>query len=37
MLNRSVTRMGIAVAYAPASKNKLFWALIFAGPDRRRG
>jgi uncharacterized protein YkwD len=37
MLNRSVTRMGIAVAYAPASKYKLFWALIFAGPDRRRG
>jgi uncharacterized protein YkwD len=37
MLNRSVTRMGIAAAYAPASKYKVFWALIFAGPDRRRG
>jgi uncharacterized protein YkwD len=37
MLNRSVTRMGIAAAYAPASKYKVFWALIFAGPDGRRG
>jgi uncharacterized protein YkwD len=37
MLNRSVTRMGIAAAYAPASKYKLFWALIFAGSDGRRG
>ena len=37
MLNRSVTRMGIAAAYAPASKYKVFWALIFAGSDGRRG
>ena len=37
MLNRGVTRMGIAAAYAPASKYKVFWALIFAGSDGRRG
>jgi uncharacterized protein YkwD len=37
MLNRSVTRMGIAAAYAPASKYKVFWALIFARSDDRRG
>ena len=37
MLNRSVTRMGIAAAYAPASKYKVFWTLIFAGSDGRRG
>jgi uncharacterized protein YkwD len=37
MLNRGVTRMGIATAYAPASKYKVFWALILAGPDGRRG
>jgi uncharacterized protein YkwD len=32
MLNRSVTRIGIAAVYAPASKYKVFWALILAGP-----
>jgi uncharacterized protein YkwD len=37
MLNRSVTRMGIATAYAPATKYKVFWALIFASSDDRRG
>jgi uncharacterized protein YkwD len=37
MLNRGVTRMGIATAYAPASKYKVFWALILAGPEGRRG
>ncbi len=37
MLNRSVTRMGIAAAYAPASKYKVYWALILAGPDGRHG
>lgn len=36
MLNRGVTRMGIATAYAPSSKYKVFWALILAGPDGRR-
>jgi uncharacterized protein YkwD len=37
MLNRNVTRMGIAAAYAPSSKYKVFWALILAGPVGRRG
>ena len=37
MLNRGVTRMGIGTAYAPGSKYKVFWALILAGPDGRRG
>jgi uncharacterized protein YkwD len=37
MLNRNVTRMGIAAAYAPISKYKVFWALILAGPPGRRG
>jgi uncharacterized protein YkwD len=31
MLNRSVTRLGIAAVYAPGSKYKVFWALILAG------
>jgi uncharacterized protein YkwD len=37
MLNPSVTRMGIAAAYAPASKYKVFWALILAGDSGLRG
>jgi uncharacterized protein YkwD len=37
MLNRSVTRMGIAAVYTPKSKYKVFWALILAGPDQRKG
>jgi uncharacterized protein YkwD len=37
MLNRSATRIGIAAVYAPASKYKVFWALILAGPDPRQG
>jgi uncharacterized protein YkwD len=38
MLNRTVTKMGIAAAYAPASKYKVFWSLILANPDApRRG
>jgi uncharacterized protein YkwD len=36
MLNRSVTRLGIAAAFAPNSKYKLFWALILAG-DTHQG
>ncbi len=36
MLNRNVSRMGIAAVYAPGSKYKVFWALILAGPDARR-
>jgi uncharacterized protein YkwD len=35
MLNRSVTKMGIAAVYSPQSKYKVFWALILAKPDER--
>ena len=37
MLLKGATRMGIAAAYAPKSKYKVFWALILAAPDERRG
>jgi len=37
MLNAHVTKMGIAAAYAPKSKYKVFWSLILAKPDERRG
>jgi uncharacterized protein YkwD len=37
MLNRSVTHMGIAAVYTPKSKYKVFWTLILAKPDDRRG
>jgi len=37
MLLSGATRMGIAAAYAPKSKYKVFWALILAEPDERRG
>ena len=37
MLNRGVARLGIAAVYAPGSKYKVFWALILAGPEARRG
>jgi uncharacterized protein YkwD len=37
MLLDGATRMGIAAAYAPKSKYKVFWALILAAPDERRG
>jgi uncharacterized protein YkwD len=33
MLNRDVTRMGIAAAYAPQSRYKVFWSLILAKPS----
>jgi uncharacterized protein YkwD len=36
MLLDGATRMGIASAYAPNSKFKVFWALILATPDDRR-
>ena len=36
MLNKSVTRIGIAAVYSPKSKYKVFWTLILA-PDDRRG
>ena len=37
MLKSGVTRMGIAAIYAPGSKYKVFWTLILAAPDDRRG
>ena len=37
MLNRGVSRLGIATAYAPGSKYKVFWALILVGPVGGRG
>jgi uncharacterized protein YkwD len=37
MLNRNVTRMGIAAIYSPKSKYKVFWTLILAAPDDKRG
>ncbi|MGC2125575.1 MAG: CAP domain-containing protein [Xanthobacteraceae bacterium] len=37
MLNPAVTRMGIAAVYTPKSKFKVYWALILAAPDQRRG
>ncbi len=37
MLNPGVTSLGIAAVYAPASKYKVFWALILAGPAGRQG
>jgi uncharacterized protein YkwD len=36
MLKSGVTRMGIAAAYAPQSKYKVFWTLILAAPDEKR-
>jgi uncharacterized protein YkwD len=35
MLNRNVTKMGIAAVYSPQSKYKVYWALILAKPDER--
>ena len=37
MLNKGVTRMGIAAIYTPKSKYKVFWTLILAAPDEKRG
>ena len=37
MLHSGVTQMGIAAVYSPNSKYKVFWALILAAPDDRRG
>jgi uncharacterized protein YkwD len=36
MLNPAVTRLGIAAAYSPTSKYKVFWALILAGDGSGR-
>ncbi|AXS42305.1 CAP domain-containing protein [Breoghania sp. L-A4] len=32
MRHADVTRMGIATAYAPGNKYKVFWSLVLAGP-----
>lgn len=37
MLHSGVTKMGIAAVYSPNTKYKVFWALILAAPDDRRG
>jgi uncharacterized protein YkwD len=37
MLKSGVTRMGIAAIYSPKSKYKVFWTLILAAPDDKRG
>jgi uncharacterized protein YkwD len=37
MLHSGVTKMGIAAAYAPNTKYKVFWSLILAAPDDHRG
>ncbi|HYA05194.1 MAG TPA: CAP domain-containing protein [Xanthobacteraceae bacterium] len=37
MLKANVTRMGIAAVYTPKSKYKVFWALILAAPEERKG
>jgi uncharacterized protein YkwD len=37
MLLPGATRMGIAAVYTPGSKYKVYWALILAEPDDRRG
>jgi uncharacterized protein YkwD len=36
MLLGGASRMGIAAIYTPASKYKVFWALILAEPDDKR-
>lgn len=37
MLLKGATRMGIAAVYTPGSKYKVYWALILAEPDDRKG
>jgi uncharacterized protein YkwD len=37
MLLDGATRMGIAAVYVPGSKYKVFWSLILAAPDEKRG
>ena len=37
MLLKGATRMGIAAVYAPASKYKVYWALILAEPVEKKG
>jgi uncharacterized protein YkwD len=37
MLLKGATRMGIAAIYTPASKYKVYWALILAAPEDKKG
>jgi uncharacterized protein YkwD len=37
MLKGGVTRIGIATVYAPHSKYKVFWAMIMAAKEEKRG
>jgi len=37
MLLEGATHMGIAAVYAPGTKYRVFWALILAAPDHKRG
>jgi uncharacterized protein YkwD len=37
MLKSGATHMGIAAVYAPNSKYKVFWSLVLAAPDDKRG
>jgi uncharacterized protein YkwD len=37
MLLKGATRMGIAAIYTPASKYKVYWTLILAEPNERKG
>jgi uncharacterized protein YkwD len=37
MLKDGVTRIGIAAVYTPNSKYKVFWALILATPQEKKG
>ena len=37
MLLAGATRIGIAAIYAPTSKYKVYWALILAEPDDKKG
>jgi uncharacterized protein YkwD len=37
MLLAGATRMGIAAVYTPASKYKVYWALILAEPEETKG
>jgi hypothetical protein len=37
MLLAPATRIGIAAAYAPKSKYRVYWALILAAPADGRG
>jgi uncharacterized protein YkwD len=37
MLLAGATRIGIAAVYTPASKYKVYWSLILAEPDEKKG